>query len=545
LGDQVTHKLPSHIPRISPKDSPFNALGGGTVDDSTAFVAWRDAMIASRVGHPTFGGTQKMPVVVCEIPPGRYKITSAEALLKDAPAGTQLTWGLVIRGAGRENTFVEFTPASAATLMRNNDHYIQTTISDITFVGGNTNATFLHSTGRNANASQNWVFERVNWRGTWADVFKLDGVDSSADNNSEWTFWHCQLEALCTTFFHVGATGSQQNQDQFVNYNFYACQMHPTSGTTDIVRLDYGGSVGVYGGSWIVQGTGRAFYMPNGQHNGGAERLFCSGVRWELLNTSKMIDCAWQNGSVHFLSNDTSSQTGTAAATVRAVFYGSGNRGPNVVWDNCRLIGKHQYKYGDGAFFSDPRASYRNCDILDQVEAADFITYTDADSGGRVGGKWPIAFENCRGGAAYGDAGPDHPFNTVLGWNEKRNGQARVRVVSLKDMTGKLTFATGYPDPIECYLPLGAVVVGVRIIRPAAGAAANTNWKYEVVSDPTGAATVLLKVEPGTAWNAGCYGDTGRIGFTCDTAAKRRIRLTQTNVSEGNVNDLCLVEYVA
>ena len=173
----------------------------------------------------------------------------------------------------------------------------------MTFYSEAATATWMHSysTGQ----AQNYVFNRVNWQGSWLYGLNLTGTN----NNSEMTFFHCEIHGNWTAFLYVGPTVGPVG-DQFGDYNFFATQVEYTTG--NFIDMAWGGDINVWGGSYIHLGNGsqttsspQCFFRlgtPGGYPAGGTPRLLVQGIRVEHRhNYSSLIQCDWPWGQVAFI----------------------------------------------------------------------------------------------------------------------------------------------------------------------------------------------------------------------------------------------------
>ena len=200
----------------------FGATGDGVTDDSAAFIAARDAMIAT-INRPD---ATNQTLLINEqriqkgiyIPPGDYLITQADALFLDTGEGN--VRGYTLQGQSITNTNIIFRPTVAAALFNVVSSMMFGTIRDIRFAsdavdgGGLPIATFFEATGVQGNQGQ--LFERCEWKGLWKKVFHLN---NSTDNGSEMTWNNCRMELWAGThsFLHVEGT------DQQLFYTFENC----------------------------------------------------------------------------------------------------------------------------------------------------------------------------------------------------------------------------------------------------------------------------------------------------------------------------------
>ena len=517
----------------------YGAVGDGVTDDSAAFVAWNAAMRATSVsGMPSAHFVTRAQGY---IPPGRYLITTPEALLTTA-AG--ITNGWVVEGAGRQLTTIEFRPPTPGALMKNNDQYRHLRFEGITFVGGNSNATCVDSISQGGGAS-NYHFQNCEFMGTWADGIRLAG-DAEADNNSEWLFTKCSIKGTYTrAFFTCGDGGANQMQDQFVNYDFVGCEVYLTSG--GFINMIYGGAVRVLGGTLQMQGAGTLFTLGNPIHYSGCTSLHVEGQRVELRGaTSKLIDCVWKNGNITF---DTCmfNATAVASSTIIASFDGSGDCGPIVTWDNCRMAGKQEYKFGSNTWMAQPgRAIYRNC-YIPYEHMQDSIVNTPVGATDALGGMWLIDFDRCRGASTYGSSGSLPGYEVVGNWQRRRGGEVVPHYRSIKTHNGTLP-NSGVNGNADTWLPLNATILSVWFFLPAgvAGAYTSGGWSYTLKTTEESPTTIASLTDAVNGQDIGFNVRTVLAApFVCDSDAKRKLTLiAKANGSPNYTTGLCVVEFL-
>lgn len=341
----------------------YGAVGDGTTDDSAAIRRAVDALLLARRGG-----------VVSDVlffPPGTYRVTRPDVLMWSPTAGTaDQVFGLTILGCGPRVSEIFFDRKAvlssdprvgnlitAAVRLR----YLK--ISNISFTSESASNNFGYFWSRDGDdaklrypafghgQNQNMTFERVEWRGTWNRVIGLDG-DQQANNNSEWLFDSCSTGIDFTTtdaFLRVGITTPtvNQQQNQFLNFTLLNCHMALRKGT--MLRFDRGGSINIIGGSWSMAspdvGPCTAIHMPLSNGDPSAARLLVQGVRFEPKAANhKIIDCAWENGHVTFVScSDVASLQFPAASAYATHVYRTtvNNRLPLVRYQDCALAGHH------------------------------------------------------------------------------------------------------------------------------------------------------------------------------------------------------------
>jgi len=523
----------------------FGAKGDGVTDDSDAFAAAIKAVWDNytQLTYVEAGGDgSRRPNAKIYIPAGSYIITKPESMMPSRYSSTPFV-GLVFEGDGRYATFIFFKPTSPAYLLSNNNSFLHLTFRDMAFVSNTTNASWMSSFSNGT--AQNYAFDRVIWGGTWNYGIVLTGIDT----NSEMSWQHCNVNGTWTTFFYVpqnaSTSGTPTNADQFVNYNFYSCNMEISGGS--MIDLAYGGSVGIWGGSYMYySGTttgGTMINLRNDNHGQGACRIFISGIRVELPSTvCKFLYCEWPDGTVTLVNVDLAVQSWNTVAgiqNVNNVTFNFGNvSGPEIQFIGCMFQGKHEYKYAINPGLRSPRILYQNCVIVNYREAKDFVVLTtlqDPYQGGRPN----IKFDMCRG-LQDADQGK-YVFDTTLNWDYAPTGLAQKRVLKMANL-----FNGGLPDlsgNVEAYLPMGAIVTRVVLYaKPGANSGTGT-WNFELKTSETTPTSLATATPDGGAPTNG-FSVVKDMVFLCDSDAKRHLILTGDMTAYSYPKGYCLVEYI-
>lgn len=229
-------------------------------------------------------------------------------------------------------------------LLINADRWMGVRVRDVSFRSTNPKASFLRSLS--TGGAQDWGFENVEWRGTWAYGVGFDGPAAS-NCNSEWQFNGCHVNGTYSTaFLWSGMTPDIPSQDQFLNFRFRDCKIEYDSG--DFLRFDRGGFIIVDGGSAIIKGQrpdggmSRFFNFPRAQHADSVQHLNVRGVRFELRGPqSQVISSAWGGGHVVFDGcSDTALGFQPRSPSLVAHEY---TNPAGVTYRDCDLVGKHAY----------------------------------------------------------------------------------------------------------------------------------------------------------------------------------------------------------
>ncbi|WP_211750245.1 hypothetical protein [Paenibacillus sp. Marseille-Q4541] len=469
--------------------------------------------------HMPFGN------ITVNIPAGEYTVTDIN-LLKTTLKRVR---GLNLRGTGREVTRIIFKPsANNQYLFNNNDCWLHIHFEDMTFFGDlSKNANFMLSTG--AGGAQNYTFSRVNFR-NWNWVCKLEGTD----NNSEFTFFHCGFYGTIRKVLFVE---DQNGSDQFLNYNFFACQYEVEEG--DFIDMAKGGNINIWGGSFIhIGANGGTFFKLLGKtHSLGVTRFLCIGARFEHRTVnSKLIRCEWDKGNVSFISCDCSSQALNVSPNSKIATFVSENVDmPIINFDNCTLMGTHQFQYYAASAQKQPRITYENCDILNHQTIGTFIELSAPDNNASKGAQPTIHFKNCRAK----DSRRGNVWDCDYNFQNSYTGITQKRIVSLKNADGKFPYQLS--PLVDCYLPLGSIITNIRLYSPAGAVTENTDATFTVQT--TESTPTVLGIVNALDHSLG-FDLNQPLLFSCDSEAKRHIQLVATNVAQANGQALCLIEYI-
>ncbi|CAG7656966.1 glycoside hydrolase family 55 protein [Paenibacillus allorhizosphaerae] len=512
---------------ISVKD--FGAAGDGVTDDSAAFIsaiAYAESHIVTNPA-PLANGS-KLGRVRLFIPPGSYKITQPEALMRSS--FTTSTVGLQIVGAGQAITQILFQPATAGSyLLKNNNAWLFATISDLEFHSNSTSNHFMYSysTGQ----AQSFVFERIRFRGSWGYTFHLEGTDT----NSEFTWRDVDWAGTYVKGVYVPSTGGS---DQFLNYNFFACNFEVQEG--DFLHFEKGGNINIWGGSYIHIGAngGTFFKLLGSVHAYGVERFLCIGARMEHRNSnSKLVYCEWNAGIVSFINVDTSSSVPLRSATeIVATFFSNNTKMPSIKFDNCRLLGKHEYTYSANTWQYPHNIVYENCEINQHTSPSDFIVYTANAGTTSVGGTPTIHFSNTRG---QGDP-TRKSWECDYGFHKSAFGVSKRACISIKRSDGKFPYTAS--TTVNFTLPVNARIVCIWMESPA-GAVTETNDATFTVQTTEATPTILAAVT--TPNHAQGFYVKQDLFFRCDTPERCTLQLVAgSNVAAANPLADCIIEYI-
>lgn len=463
---------------------------------------------------------------VIELPAGTFLISDDNPQLLSATASR--TRGLVIKGAGRGVTKVLFKPTvSNGYLFYNNDKWLSIHFEGITFIGDFTKSTnFMrsYSTG----GAQNYTFDKCDFF-DFQYGYKLEGTNV----NSEMTWFHCGFYYNWGKVIYAESTTAS---DQFLNYNFYSCQFEAAQG--DFLHFDKGGNINIWGGSFIHTSAtaGTFFRLKSGAHAYGVQRFLCIGARFEhKYNASALIECDWNDGVVSFINCDSSSQTGiTGASTMHiAKFTSSNQKMPSIKFDNCSLMGQHEYVYNSSSYNYPHNVVYENCEFTNATKRSDFVVYTAL--GTNSGGQPTINFRNCRG--ILNDR--TQVWEGVYNFDKSSTAIISKKIVSIKDANSKFPINGG---TVEVYLPLNAIITKITLYSPSGAVSEVDAATFSVQTFEATPTTLATITATNHSQGFTLHQDTF---FVCNADDKRHLKLVAgSDVSQYNGSALCLIEYI-
>ena len=531
--NSMEEQLTNSSQKLNETTAKLNSLG----KNSTDFSNWKDLskyIQDNRYVNPDGNDKGKVNII---IPAGNYYIADTDVLSNF----TKRMSGLKISGAGREVTAIYFLPTkSNQYLFNNNDKILNIHFEDIIFFGNTSlNTNFMLSTSHGG--AQNYTFNRCSFV-NFDKVIDLQGTN----NNSEFTFNHCGFYGTIKDgVLFVGEIGTSRASDQFLNYNFFACQFEVQSG--NFINMKYGGNINVYGGSFIhidsdgdnAQG-GTFFNLRTNSHSYGVCRLFVVGTRFEFRNrNSKLINCEWNTGNIEFLNCDMDSYSQIASSVNWEVakFWGYDSF-PVIKFDNCSLLGKHHYQYNpQGAKYFNSIV-YESCmhSLLANIEDL-FIYSTEPNNNFyNYGARPAIKIRDFK----------VHPskiavFDTNL--NGTTHGRAILEktILSIKSNEGSLPYG-GRMEMVK--LPPGAIITKVMLYCPKNAVTSGNIAKFTLATNEK-SPMVLADTSPLNSRYANGFNVQNDVWFVCDTEEKRTLILKDNgNVDQTTVKGLCLIEYI-
>lgn len=505
--------------------------------NSTEFANWKDLskfIQDNRYINPNGNDRGKVNI---NIPAGNFYIADTDVFNNF----TKRMSGLKISGAGREVTKIYFLPKqSNQYLFNNNDKILNIHFEDMSFTGSlalNTNFMLSVSHG----GAQNYTFDRCNF-GDFNKVIDLQGTN----NNSEFTFNHCGFYGTIKDgVVFVGDVNTSPASDQFLNYNFFACQFEVQSG--NFINMKYGGNINVYGGSFIhieydsEKALGGTFFnLRTTSHSYGVCRLLVVGTRFEFRNrNSKLVNCEWSNGNIEFLNcdMDSYSQNPNSVNWEIARFLGQ-NSFPVIKFDNCSLLGKHHYRYNTEGAKHFNSIVYTSCrhSLLNIIE--DFFVYsTNPDVNFYNYGSRPtIKVRDFRV-----DASKSSVFDATINGQIHGRTVLEKKVLSIKNVNGSLPIRNG-SETVK--LPPNAIITKVMLYCPQRAVTSGYTAKFTLSTNEK-APTVLADTSPLKTKYSNGFNVQNDVWFVCDTEEKRTLVLKDNgNVDQTTTKGLCLIEYI-
>ena len=450
----------------------FGAVGDNVTDDSAAFIA---AVTASFDGRQTVG-TAPNPYITSRVflpsTDGGYLLSQPESLIPNL--GTSRASGLTVEGESR-GTVIRVGFTSDNYLAYNNNQFLQVLFRNLSFDANGASVKFLFSTANGG--AQDYIFENCFWSGTWEKLWVLRG----ADNNSEWRFNSCGMNA-----YVQDVAMDVADSDQFLNYWHVNCKWWlregqflraSAGGHHHFINCDFSGLDPTMAnntstnGAFMFELTGRA-------HARGTCVFVMRDCRFEhKVPASKLIYCEWNQGSVLFDNCDFNSNLyadDAAPNTEHARFDFENTRGPVVSWESCSLQGQHVYRYGVNAWQQDHRVKYDGCQIawgeindLIKVEA----NTTGVGAHGNFGGAPLITVDNSVVEPWYADGTPDviSNFKTVcfdadINGSSSRSSSSKVRQFVMRNPQGGGTPTTTSGD-FTLTMPQNVIITRVTWVN--------------------------------------------------------------------------------
>lgn len=513
----------------------FGAKGDGVTDDTAAFTRVRDLIEASVITNPAFdANSNKVGRVVGEVPPGAYKITSAEALMRST--FTTKTVGITWRGtAGPKLCQILYQPSVSGALAKNNDAWQSACFEDLEFNCNDANSDFLDSIS--SGGPQDYRFVRCIWSGDWRYCFYLS---SGTNSNSEWYIENCRWGGDYDTVLYIPSGLSDQE------LNFWFITPVAWLNTGRFISAAKGGHFKIYGGDFemLTTYTVDTYFIEllGSSHAAAVTSLEMDGTRFELRDdNSKFLYCEWTHGLVRLCSLDMSSAYATRTDTVVAVvFVGASAALPEIAWEQCKLIGRHEYQYAANGYLYKRHVRYEDCEFWQHADPDEFIVFTALAGTTNLGSRPQIEFRRCsfKEAASQTDFRAAELADTTYNFFGTSVGLTTECVLSLKTAIGAFPINA----TVTGYVPLNCYITKVRLWSPL-GATAEADPVTYTVQTGESTPTVLATLTAGRG--ADGFDVTVECFFECDSDTKRTINLVGgANVSIADTQAVCLISYV-
>lgn len=277
-------------------------------------------------------------------------IGTAKLLTPLLPAGTGQLQGVIWEGLAKRGTILQWASADPIVSARGQLRNFRFSRFSLQSVVPNAGGLYLLSSA--AASNQDGALEDVEWMGSWAYGFGLNGP-ATANLNSEIALIRCALSndaSFMNAWLWSGMTPSHPQEDQFVNYHLQDCKLEGSHGTW--IRMDKGGCVVADGfNSWLHTGqsnldakgepqpAGTMVMLGPGPHADGVQMFHATGVRAELRSAqSRLIDSAWGAGGHITFSGLSDAADSFMVGNMQSATY----RGPGrVSYRDCELGGWH------------------------------------------------------------------------------------------------------------------------------------------------------------------------------------------------------------
>ncbi len=533
VGPDTIAKVTAGEPKpLSVNVLDYGADPTGKKDSSAAFVRALQVIENAAVSNPAanfLGDPNRRGRAKLYIPEGSYLLNRPETLMRRSYRTRSL--GLVIQGAGRGLTQILFNNGkSEQYLLYNQDAWLFVHFADIEFTSLNAANNFMFSLSNGG--AQNYSFERCLWNGKWNNLFVLEG----SNTNSEMSWYHCNFNGIVNKGVFVS---EDKGSDQFLNYNFFACQFEVEKG--DFLVFGKGGNINIWGGSFIHYDDregGTFFKLLGGSHAGGVQRFLCIGARFEHRNEkSKLIECEWNDGTLSFINCDMGSQAYRLKPSANARFRSVNQKMPSILFQSCVLMGKHEYVYLSNSWQHPHQIVYDNCELSHELRADEFIVYSyDGKETSRDGGRPLVKFRNCR---SLQGSNETAFFDSDVGMRVTNRAMLEKKLISIKGSFGSFPMK-GEKEPFT--LPLGSLILNVKFIcKPGAAKGLSVADYWLETSESSPSRLAFVQASPA---DAGFYENTDPM-FECDTEAKRNLRLCSgSGVDQAIDSAFCLIEYI-
>lgn len=523
----------------------LDAAVDGTTDNATAFGSARAAAEAAKVNAPSGAGSDKRGRYVINIPPGTYRVTATESLIR--AAYTTKTRGLVIRGAGDNITTLVYDPAVAGTPMFKNSYWQLIHFEGIEFVGTDATADFFESVEVSGNSNcQDYSFDRCSWRGTWRYCMHVRG----GNNNSEMKWTRCGVHDAMQAWLYTPASGAA---DQHLNFWFDKCKFWPTSSSVlcQWAVMNMGGHLKIRDSDlsgWVPNAECYLFELLGTAHAQGVCTAIIDGLRCEIKNTNgRFLKTNWpNNGNILLSGIDLSSQASFHTFDYPMIQHRASNTGGCLLTiRDSHMVGQIEAFNSTNDYLKDPRILVENC-VWEQFTRPDEAVLTTANSSHtNRGGYQVVRFRNCRTNVAL-------TSNHHAVWDADINARfahcanASIRTLSMHRPSGALPASTDSAGICTAILPLNSMVLGVQVIVAAGQSAEGSVVSYRLdggLSSPSEIITLTSDVNASVGFNET---NTLSVPYLCDTADKCYLTLKgHADTSNGISGAFFLVHYIS
>lgn len=522
---------------VRPGESGFNvrafgAAGDGSTDDSAAVAMAFTAAVAARVTPQAGSNAVNMNRIY--FPGGEYRITTPRSLMDGT--GSARSMGLCYEGDA-SGTSIHFDYNGDDYLAYNDNELLFVRFRHLRFTCSSDVSKFMFVDANGG--AQDFLFEDCNWNGTWQKLYRLEG----SNNNSEWKWSNCAVTAAIRDV--VLDIPSANSSDQFLNYWFVNTKLWLYDG--QCIRAHKGGHFHFVNCDWSGLAPGMTlntsvngaplFELLGSSHARGVCSLTVTGGRFEHKNAnSKLLYCEWPFGTVSFRDVDCAPVTPAGYDTVTHVEFNTANAaGPQVLFDNCDLIGQHKYANGTNGWNFEHNAQYNLCTIR-HGSPDDFLVF---DRSTNRGGSWLVALDRCRSATPNVTGGEIVVWDAVFGARYAMNSHFGKRSFVFRSADGRGTPLT--TGTLAASLPAGALVTRVSF-RNSGLLTSSVTADFQVED---GAGTVIASTSGVPPLNVAWSVDTPVCYMVPAGDERLVLRNTQGNADQNGTTLFVEVEFIA
>ncbi|WPU95496.1 hypothetical protein SNE25_08165 [Mucilaginibacter sabulilitoris] len=521
----------------------FGATGSPSGDDSEAF-----AKVIEWVGRHknTIEGLSTDAITLsirCNSPTGVFRIAQPQKMMAQAVAiGGGRRIGL--RYFSDNRTAIKFdAPESAPAntdedviLMYNGNQFQYVRFERLKFIGTNAKHVLLYSSANGG--AQDYMFHDCDFFGTWKNQIKVRG-SNGANNNSEWKFEACAFSLNCKTLWDIA------DSDQFLNFWASKCKFWLSDG--EHIRCTKGGHFAFWGCDWsgltpekpVEANTSYLFNLLGNTRARGVCSFTIHHGRFEHKTIySSLMYCEWNIGNVTFDNVDCGSQASlvTGINDTTQVYFNPGTTGgPIVSFNNCSLIGRHQYDRISGPNYSAAGSSiayYKGCNFELTNNLDSRFVFGGSST---IGTQWIAVVEDSKSTTTKTSSGAYKIYTINANYNAIGMSGANIRphIVCATGADKKLPFTNGV---LGIDLPLGARIRNVVLYIEGNTVTDSYNYNLE-----DGAGNIILSLS-GT--DASVNNNNEATRFISVTTANRSFIIrdiaNQVNAKIG----ACLITYI-